>query len=139
MNAALQLNRNQFDYDNSQPVDLPENEAERAWIENSAELLIGGADVKVKRLGKPVRQVSFEQFTAALDEFAMERLQRHQSASAFGLLVWAALYSPRDVKDAAERLLEVADTQRVMREIADRLLAPLAADGVIADAEDAES
>lgn len=136
MNA---LSKAQFEWDNRQPIDLPDNAAERAWIENSAELLIGGADVKVKRRGKPGRQVSFEQFTAALDEFAMERLQRHKSSSVFGFLVWAALCSPRDAKGAAERLLEVPDTQRVMREVADRLLAPLAADGVIADAEDSES
>ena len=135
MNA---LSKAQFEWDNRQPIDLPDNVAERVWIENSAELLIGGADVKVKRRGKPARQVSFEQFTAALDKFAMERLQHSQSASAFGLLVWAALCSPRDARGAAERLLEVPDTQRVMREIADRLLAPLSADGVIADAEDAE-
>ncbi len=140
MNAALQLHRNQFDYDNREPVPLEDCEAEQAWIENATEQLLSKMDVKVKRQGKPVRSVTFEQFAQALDEHGMSKLQDYGvSPVAFGLLLWCAVYNPGGSKEVVENLLGVPDAKQVFRDIADALLAPLAADGVIADAEDAAS
>lgn len=139
MNAALQLNRNQFDYDNSQPVELPENEAERAWLDNAADDLLRGADVKFKRFGKEEQGVSHERFMEALDEFASERLQDpFLSSSALGRLLWCARRARSESGTPAGEILG-PDPDEAMRNVALRLLTPLAADGVIADAEDAES
>ena len=137
MNA---LSKAQFEFDNRQPVELPDGEAERIWVENATEQLLNKMDVKVKRQGKPVRSVTFEQFAQALDEHGMSKLQDYGvSPAAFGLLLWCAVCSPGSSKEVAENILGVPDATKIFRDIADALLAPLAADGVIADAEDAES
>ncbi|MFV2949998.1 hypothetical protein [Pseudomonas japonica] len=137
MNA---LSKAQFEFDNRQPVELPDGEAERIWLENATEQLLNKVDIKVKRQGKPVRSVTFEQFAQALDEHGMSKLQDYGvSPSAFGLLLWCAVCNPSGGKEVAENILGVPDATKFFRDIADGLLAPLAADGVIADAEDASS
>lgn len=137
MNA---LSKAQFEFDNRQPLELPDGEAERIWLENATEQLLNKMDIKVKRQGKPVQSVTFEQFAQALDEHGMSKLQDYGvSPAAFGLLLWCAVCNPAGGKEVAENLLGVPDAMKVFRDIADDLLAPLAADGVIADAEDAES
>ncbi len=137
MNA---LSKAQFEFDNRQPVELPDGEAELIWIENATEQLLNKMDVKVARRGKPARSVTFEQFAQALDEHGMSKLQGYgASPIAFGLLLWCAVYNSMGGKEVVENLLGVPDAKKAFRDIADDLLTPLAADGVIADAEDAES
>lgn len=128
----------QWRYDNAEPDDdSARANAIQAWIEHAADRLLAGSDITVKRIGRPARQVTFEQFAEQLDELAMGCLEGFGTpSSALGQLVWSALCSPRDGKEVAENLLGRPSATEALREIADRLLEPLAADGVIADAED---
>ncbi|MFD2641818.1 hypothetical protein [Pseudomonas japonica] len=128
----------QWRYDNAEPDDdSAHGNAVQAWIEHASDRLLAGGDVTVKRSGKPARQVTFEQFAEQLDELAMSCLEGFgASPSALGQLVWSALCSPRDGREVAENLLGRPSAIEALREIADRLVEPLAEDGVIADSED---
>lgn len=135
MNAALQLHRNQSDYDNSQPVELPENEAERIWVENATHDLLRGADVRFQRAGRQVQGVTYEQFAAAIDECLSELLIGSvESASALGRMYLAARRGA--ISECKSIVAEILSSDQVLRDIAAELLAPLAGDGVIADTED---
>lgn len=137
MNAALQLHRNQFDYDNSHPVDLPENEAERIWIENATIDLLRGADVRFQRVGGKSQSVTYEQFATAVDERLSALLvDTVESGSALGRMYLAARRG--SILECKSIVTEILSDDQVLIDIAATLLTPLAADGVIADAEDAE-
>ena len=68
MNAVIQLHRDQFDYDNREPIAIDGDEAERIWIENATHDLLRGADVSFQRVGSKSRGVTYEQFATAVDE-----------------------------------------------------------------------
>ena len=138
MNAALQLNRNQFDYDNREPVPLEDCDAERIWIENATIDLLRGDDVRFQRIGRKAQGVTYEQFAAAVDErLSALLIETVESGSALGRMYLAARRGA--ISECKSIVAEILSDDQVLRDIAATLLAPLAADGVIADAEDAES
>lgn len=138
MNAALQLHRNQFDYDNREPVPLEDCEAERIWIENATIDLLRGADVRFQRVGGKSQGVTYEQFATAVDErLSALLIESVESGSALGRMWLAARRG--SIHECKSIFAEVISDDQVLRDIAAALLSPLAADGVIADAEDAES
>lgn len=136
MNA---LSKAQFEYDNRLPVEL-ESDAERVWIDDAAEQLLLGADVKFKRSLHSSQGVTYEQFAAAVDEFVMGQLSAAGiSNSVLGRLVLAAKRrASSDACTAAAETLNSPNPDEALRQIAITLLTPLAKDALIAQAEDAE-
>ncbi len=137
MNAALRIA--QFEYDNRLPVDFCDA-AEHQWIENGAEQLLLGAEVTFKRRLHSPQGVTQEQFAVAVDEFVFEQLSGSgMSNSVIGRLVLSARRkASSDAASAAGEALNSPDPDEALRQIAVRLLKPLARDGLIAQAEDAE-
>lgn len=138
MNAALRIA--QFEYDNRLPVDLCDA-AEQQWIENGVHTLVElRADVSFKRRLHQKQGVTFEQFAEAVDEYLMDQLSGSGvSKSVLGRLVMAAKFgSPAEAATTADELIKSAAPTEALRQIAVRLLKPLARDGLIAQAEDAE-
>lgn len=134
MNA---LSKAQFEYDNRLPVDL-DSDAERAWIDDAAEQLLLGADVKFKRALHSPQGVTYEQFAAAVDEFVMGQLSAAGiSNSVLGRLVLAAKRrASSDACTAAAEALNSPNPDEALRQIAVTLLTPLAKAALIAQAED---
>ncbi|WP_116818122.1 hypothetical protein [Pseudomonas syringae] len=114
--------------------------AERLWVANSAHSLVHGDDIKFKRRLQEAQGVTFERFLIAVDEFAMEKLGASgASQSALGRLVYMAKFgSPACAREAADAVLNCPNPKEALFEIAEGLLRPLAADGVIAEHEDEE-
>lgn len=135
MNAALKLA--QLEYDNRLPVDVDDN-AETEWIDNAAEQLLLGADVKFKRRLHSPQGVTYEQFAAAVDEFVMGQLaQSGVSNSVLGRLVLAAKRrASSDACTAAAEAINCVNPDEALRQIAVTLVKPLAKDALIAQAED---
>ncbi|UZJ58597.1 hypothetical protein OKW98_18645 [Pseudomonas sp. KU26590] len=136
MNA---LAKAQFEYDNRLPVEL-DTDAERIWIDDAAEQLLLGADVKFKRSLHSPQGVTYEQFAAAVDEFVMGQLSATGiSNSVLGRLVLAAKRrASSDACTAAAEALNSPNPDEALRQIAITLLTPMARDALIAQAEDAE-
>lgn len=136
MNA---LSAAQFEYDSRLPVELDDS-AERAWMDDAAEQLMLGADVKFKRSLHSPQGVTYEQFAAAVDEFVMGQLSAAGiSNSVLGRLVLAARRkSSSDACTAAVEALNCENPDEALRQIAIALLKPLAKDALIALAEDAD-
>lgn len=134
MNA---LAKAQFEYDNRLPVEL-DTDAERVWIDDAAEQLLLGADVKFKRALHSPQGVTYEQFAAAVDEFVMGQLSAAGiSNSVLGRLVLAAKRrASSDACTAAAEALNSPNPDEALRQIAVTLLTPLAKDALIAQAED---
>lgn len=137
MNAALRLA--QLEYDHRLPVDLDDS-AEREWIDNATEQLMLGADVEFKRRLHSRQGVTYEQFAVAVDEFVMGQLAGSDvSNSVLGRLVLSAKRkASSDACSAAKEALKSPDPDEALREIAVKLLKPLAKDALLAQAEDAE-
>ena len=127
----------QFEYDNRLPVGLG-SDAERVWIDDAAEQLLLGADVKFKRALHSPQGVTYEQFAAAVDEFVMGQLSAAGiSNSVLGRLVLAAKRrASSDACTAAAEALNSPNPDEALRQIAITLLTPLAKDALIAQAED---
>jgi len=135
MNA---LSKAQFEWDNRQPVELPDGEAERIWIENATIDLLRGNNVLFQLYSGQTQGVTYDQFAAAVDEHLSALLiESVESASALGRMWLAARRG--SIHECKSIFTEVITDDQVLRDIAANLLAPLAADGIIADAEDAES
>lgn len=138
MNAALRIAL--LEYDNRLPVDLCDA-AEQQWIENGVYTLVElRTDVSFKRRLHPKQGVTFEQFAEAVDEYLMAQLSGSGvSKSVLGRLVLAAKFgSPSEADTVADEIIHSATPDEALRQIAARLLKPLARDGLIAQAEDAE-
>lgn len=134
MNA---LSKAQFEFDNRQPVELPGCEAERIWIENATHDLLRGADVRFQRVGGKSQGLTYEQFATAVDErLSALLIESVESGSALGRMYLAARRG--SINECKSIVAEILSSDQVLRDIAAELLAPLAGDGVIADAEDAE-
>lgn len=136
MNA---LSKAQFEHDNRLPVEV-DTDAERVWVDDAAEQLLLGADVKFKRSLHSPQGVTYEQFAAAVDEFVMGQLSAAGiSNSVLGRLVLAAKRrASSDACTAAAEALNSPNPDEALRQIAITLLTPLAKDALIAQAEDAE-
>lgn len=121
-------------------TEIPPTEAEQVWIDNHADQLMMGADVKFKRRMHSEQGVSLERFHNALDELLMERLSRSTASNwALGMIYHGIIRS--DMGMAREGLIEAfggPDHKQAAFDAARSLLRPLAADGLIAQAEDDE-
>lgn len=135
MNTAMQICQDR--YDAMLPPESVDNlEAERIWVDNAAYDLLDGQDVKFQRRMRSPQGVTHEQFAQAVDEYVMANVN---SPSVIGRLVLAAIR--RDTSDAHGAAIEAIcspDHREALFEIARALLRPLAADGLIAQAEDDE-
>ncbi|WP_280042030.1 hypothetical protein [Pseudomonas sp. Hg5Tf] len=134
------LRKAQFEYDNRLPGEHPDDASERIWIDNAADDLLEGRDVKFRRRLRSSQGVTFEQFAVAVDEFVMGQLGGSgMSPSVIGRLVLAARRKDAsEARSAAAEAIASADPDEALREVARSLLRPLAKDGLIAQAEDAE-
>lgn len=135
---ALEAAQNEYDGRQPSPVsESPQEDAECAWVMEGIKQLMQGADYLFQRRMRPRQGVTQEQFAEAVDEFAMEQLTGNcMSKSALGRLVLCAhSKSGSDAQTAAHAVLAIADPDAKLREIARGLLDPLAADGVLAEAE----
>ena len=135
------LRKAQFLYDNAEPApDDGQNEAERIWVDNGAEELLARRDVTFQRRLRQKQGVTFEQFAAAVDEFVMGQLGISGiSNSVLGRLVLASrAKASSDAADTADEIMAVASPEEALREIARTLLRPLAKDGLLAEAEEAQ-
>lgn len=118
------------------PEQVDNSEAERIWVDNAAGDLLDGQDVKFQRRMRSPQGVTHEQFAQAVDEYVMANVN---SPSVIGRLILAAIR--RDTSDAMGAAIEALCSpapKEALREIARILLRPLAADGLIAQAEDDE-
>lgn len=112
--------------------------AEQQWIENHAEYLMRGADVTFKRRMHGEKGVTQKRFHHALDELLMERLSRTGASNwSLGMVMHGVLIGDVSVaRDGLVEALGLPDCKRAAIEIAESLLRPLAADGLIAQLED---
>ncbi|WP_163020321.1 hypothetical protein [Pseudomonas viridiflava] len=111
---------------------------EQQWIENHAEYLMRGADVKFKRRMHSEQSVTLERFHNALDELLMERLSRTGASNwSLGMVMHGVITGNVSMaRDGLVEALSLPDCKRAIIEVAENLLRPLAADGLIAQAED---
>ncbi|SDA11073.1 hypothetical protein SAMN03159476_00370 [Pseudomonas sp. NFPP05] len=133
MNTAMQICQARYDAMlPPEPVDT--EEAERIWVDNAAYDLLDGQDVKFQRRMRSPQGVTQEQFAQAVDEYVMDNVS---SPSVIGRLILSAVR--RDTSDAQGAAIEAIcapDHKEALCEVARILLRPLAADGLIAQAED---
>lgn len=132
----------QWHYDNQLPPEVSESAAEEAearWIDDGVAELMARRDFVFQRNFRQ-RGVTFERFAIAVDEFVMGQLGLPDiSKSVLGRLVLAArCRSTSDAASAADEIMSVANPDAMLQEIARTLLTPFAAEGVLAQAEDAE-
>ncbi|WP_054912476.1 hypothetical protein [Pseudomonas sp. NBRC 111127] len=132
----------QWQYDNQLPPAVSESAAEEAearWIDNGIAELMARRDVVFQRNFRQ-RGVTFERFAQAVDEFVMGQLGLSGiSNSVLGRLVLAArCKATSDAASAAEEIMSVANPDAMLQEIARTLLTPFAAEGALAQAEEAE-
>lgn len=134
------LRKAQFEYDNRLPGEHPDDASERIWIDNAADDLLEGRDVKFRRRLRSPQGVTFEQFAVAVDEFVMGQLGGSgMSPSVLGRLVLAAKRKDAsEASSAADEAIASANPDGALRDVARTLLRPLAQDGLIAQAEEAE-
>ncbi|MDP9528538.1 hypothetical protein [Pseudomonas protegens] len=135
MNTAMQICQARYDAMlPPEPVDTVETE--RIWVDNAAYELLDGQDVKFQRRMRSPQGVTHEQFAQAVDEYVMASVS---SPSVIGRLILAAIR--KDISDAhgaAVDAIGAPSSRDALFEIASTLLRPLAADGLIAQAEDEE-
>ena len=139
MNAALKICQERYDALLPPPVnETAEEIAGREWIDNAVETLVDRrSDVKFKRWMHPPQGVTFKQFAAEVEQFAISSASK--SPCAIGEMVIAGLLGDRSLaRDGAEDLMAVADPKEQLRVIAEALLRPLVNDALIAQAEDNE-
>ena len=119
---------------------IPCTPAEQVWIGDMAEQLMLGADVKFKCRLYSEQAVTQERFHVGLDELLMERLGRSgASQSALGKMAHGIQIGDLSMaRDGLSEAMGVPNRENAMLEVAEGLLRPLAADGLIAQAEDGE-
>ncbi|PXX60716.1 hypothetical protein SAMN05660489_04359 [Pseudomonas sp. LAMO17WK12:I10] len=135
------LRESQFEYDERLPPPVSETAVEiagRDWIDNAVETLVDRrSDVKFKRRLHAAQGVTFKQFAAEVEQFAVNSASK--SPCAIGEMVIAGLLGDRFLaRDGAEDLMAVADPKEQLRAIAEGLLRPLVNDALVAQAEDNE-
>jgi hypothetical protein len=131
------LHAAQFEFDNRLPCQVSETAeeaAQRAWVDNAVETLLDRQDVMFQRRLRKAQGVKYCEFAEAVDQYLSEFLiEAPISASALGDLFLAARSGvSSDCRAAAAAILP---DDAKLREIARELLEPLAADGVLAEAE----
>ncbi|MFK3941891.1 hypothetical protein ACI2KC_09415 [Pseudomonas monteilii] len=130
------LHAAQFEFDNRLPCQVSETAeeaAQRAWVDNAVETLLDRQDVMFQRRLRKAQGVTHQDFAEAIDHFITDGgMDVSAGPAALGLLVLAGRSGvPCDVRAASAQVIPEAK----LREIARELLEPLAADGVLAEAE----
>ncbi|KPW40081.1 Uncharacterized protein ALO87_00239 [Pseudomonas syringae pv. apii] len=121
------------------PTYIPLTNPQRLWVERSADLLVvHGADIRFKRRGRPERSVTHAEYLTALQDHLNQRQKEGEDhEDLFAQLVLANFFG-RASGSLAGYLIGTGHPRGKLFEIAEGLLRPLAADGVIADFEDSE-
>lgn len=132
----------QSQYDNQLPPAVSESATEQAearWIDDGIAELMARRDVVFQRNFRQ-RGVTYERFAQAVDEFVMGQIgQSGISGSVLGRLVLSArCKSISEAASTADEIMCVPNPESVLQEIARTLLIPFAAEGVLAQAEEAE-
>lgn len=132
----------QWHHDNQLPPAVSESAAEEVearWIDDGIAELMARRDFVFQRNFRQ-RGVTYERFAQAVDEFVMNQIGLSGiSDSVLGRLVLAArCKATSDAASAAEEIMSVANPDAMLQEIARTLLTPFAAEGVLAQAEEAE-
>lgn len=111
---------------------------ERMWVENAADQLMLGADVRFQCFGKKPQGVTLERFHIALDELGMARLGRSgASQSALGKMIHGIQIGNLSMaREGLSEALELPDPRQAMLDQAEALLRPMARDGAAAERED---
>ena len=130
------LHAAQLNHDNRLPApvsETPLETAECAWVDNAVEALLDRQDVMFQRRFRKAQGVTHLDFAEAIDHFITDGgMDASAGPAALGLLVLAGRSGvPSDVRAASAHVIPEAK----LREIARELLEPLAADGVLAEAE----
>jgi len=133
----------QSEFDNCLPPPVSESPLELAkseWLYNATEQLVRyGRDVKFQRRMCSPQGVRAEEFALAVDEYANKRLADCEvHTSALGWLLITTAYGKGDYEAVIELLGRSEHPFGKLGEIAESLLAPLADDALIAQAEDDE-
>ncbi|MBI6895694.1 hypothetical protein JET64_02620 [Pseudomonas putida] len=131
----------QFEYDNRMPPGVSDAaDAQSTWIDDGIAELMARRDVVFQRRMRPKQGVTYERFAQAVDEFVMGQIgQSGISGSVLGRLVLSArCKSISEAASTADEIMCVPNPESVLQEIARTLLIPFAAEGVLAQAEEAE-
>lgn len=131
----------QFEYDNRMPPAVSDAaDAESTWVDDGIAELMARRDVVFQRRMRPKQGVTYERFAQAVDEFVMGQIgQSGISGSVLGRLVLSArCKSISEAASTADEIMCVPNPENVLQEIARTLLIPFAAEGVLAQAEEAE-
>lgn len=126
-------------WDNMQPEDDPGHEAAQRWIHDSAENLVRGCDLVIRRsLSAPI-VVGFSAFlTKVQDHLNQRQIDGLDDEDMFAQLVIAAAQGA-PAKSLARGVLGPSDhPQGKLFEIAVEMVTPHAAAGLEAEAEDAD-
>ncbi|MEB0170055.1 hypothetical protein [Pseudomonas sp. CCC4.4] len=135
-----QMQRAQSRHDNMLPPD--DSWSDRTiseWVAEAVDSLILGNDILFKRDMHSEQGVTYAQFALAVDEHVNARLADCKiNTPALGYLILGGI-SGSKTRSQAEELIGYSDHPYGMRgQIAERLLKPLAKDGLAAQMEDEE-
>jgi hypothetical protein len=131
--------RSYDDWKTTLPVVADDSQAEAQWLEESADQLVRGVDIKWKRRLWPQRVVRADDFVAAVhDHLNQRQIDGLDERDGFGRLVLAAVSgSLSEIKTQAEYLLgSSTHSHGKLYELAEGLLRPFAADGLAAQREE---
>lgn len=140
MNARLNICQAAHDAKLPPPVSETSEELARTeWLYDAAERLIRGSDVMFQRRMSPQQGVRFREFALAVDEHVNARLADLQVPTpSLGYLLIETKRGCADKVSADELLGHSEHSLGMLGEIAEKLLQPLAADALVARAEDLE-
>lgn len=138
MNAALKIC--QAIYDAQLPPEVSESDELNDWLENSAEQLVCGMDIKWKRRYGQPRAVTFDQYCTYLQGILNQRqIDGLDERDSFArLFLSSILGSQSDSRGHAADLIGQQHPIAAAEKVAMDLLRPYAADAVAAEREAAE-
>ena len=138
MNAALKICQER--YDAQLPPEVSESDELNDWLENSAEQLVCGMDIKWKRRYGQPRAVTFDQYCTYLQGILNQRqIDGLDERDSFArLFLSSILGSQSDSRGHAADLIGQQHPIAAAEKVAMDLLRPYAADAVAAEREAAE-
>ena len=138
MNAALKICQER--YDAQLPPEVSEADPEQEWLEHSAEQLVRGMDIRLKRRYGQPQVVTFDRFCTVLQGHLNQRQidGLDQRDSFARLFLSAILGSQSDARTHAADLIGQQRPIEAAERIAMELLKPYAADAVAAEREERE-
>jgi hypothetical protein len=132
--------RAQARWDNMQPdEDSGHEEAARVWIDNTAENLMRGCDLVIRRRFSPPIVVEYSAYLAAVQQHLNQRQIDDEDAEDFFAQLVIAAVGGGPCKTFGEALLGEGETSMgKLFDIAVSLVEPHAESGLQAEAEDAD-